>query len=160
MNSPPTPEKLVHQKSGYMLASTTALSLVPGAKSQPLHRFLKESDRHVPRTKSPIKPGYGRDPRKPPLDADRMPKFEECTYAEMEPGSALFTMGSTYHGAGENKCEVTALWLSPLSLPSSDKAVGGVGYVEDHQIPHEFLHRDYFGAGKFGAASLAAKRIA
>jgi ectoine hydroxylase-related dioxygenase (phytanoyl-CoA dioxygenase family) len=24
----------------------------------------------------------------------------------MEPGSALFTLGSTYHGAGENKCEV------------------------------------------------------
>jgi ectoine hydroxylase-related dioxygenase (phytanoyl-CoA dioxygenase family) len=37
---------------------------------------------------------------------DRIPQLEECTYAEMEPGSALFTLGSTYHGAGENKCTV------------------------------------------------------
>ncbi len=36
---------------------------------------------------------------------DRAPKVEEVTYAEMAPGSALFTLGSTYHGAGENKCE-------------------------------------------------------
>jgi ectoine hydroxylase-related dioxygenase (phytanoyl-CoA dioxygenase family) len=32
-------------------------------------------------------------------------QIEEATYAEMQPGSALFTLGSTYHGAGENKCE-------------------------------------------------------
>lgn len=38
---------------------------------------------------------------------DRIPRIDECTYAEMEPGSALFTLGSTYHGAGENKCEPT-----------------------------------------------------
>lgn len=31
-------EKLVPQKSGYMLASTAALRLLPGAKHQPLHR--------------------------------------------------------------------------------------------------------------------------
>jgi len=37
---------------------------------------------------------------------DRIPQIEECTYAEMEPGSGLFTLGSTYHGAGENKCEM------------------------------------------------------
>jgi len=37
---------------------------------------------------------------------DRIPQLEECTYAEMEPGSALFTLGSTYHGAGENRCTV------------------------------------------------------
>lgn len=29
-------------------------------------------------------------------DSDRVPKVEECTYAEMEPGSALFTLGCTY----------------------------------------------------------------
>ncbi|KAL4748065.1 hypothetical protein BDW72DRAFT_196127 [Aspergillus terricola var. indicus] len=120
---------------------------------------------------------------------DRIPKAEECTYAEMEPGSALFTLGSTYHGAGENKCEVTdplalrtlftvfgqrdyfrqdqeEVLSTPieiarqlpediLKLAGYYKAVGGVGYVEDHQIPHQFLHRDGFGAGKFGAASLA-----
>lgn len=38
---------------------------------------------------------------------DRYPKKEECTYAEMEPGSALFCLGSTYHAAGENICEPT-----------------------------------------------------
>lgn len=37
----------------------------------------------------------------------------------------------------------------------TDKAVGGVGYVEDHQSPHEFLHRDDLGTGKFGVANLA-----
>ena len=28
--------------------------------------------------------------------SDRAPKVEECTYAEMEPGSALFTLGCAY----------------------------------------------------------------
>ncbi|KAL4772092.1 hypothetical protein BDW60DRAFT_207468 [Aspergillus nidulans var. acristatus] len=42
-----------------------------------------------------------------------------------------------------------------LKLAGYYKGVGGVGYVEDHQGPHEFLHRNDFGAGKFGAASLA-----
>lgn len=30
----------------------------------------------------------------------------------------------------------------------TDKAVGGVGYVEDHQSPVEFLNTEY-GLGKF-----------
>ncbi|KAL4764252.1 uncharacterized protein BDW70DRAFT_156908 [Aspergillus foveolatus] len=133
---------------------------------------------------------------------DRMPKLEECTYAEMDPGSALFTLGcnalmidlrfcayvATYHGAGENKCKVTdplalrtlfdvfgqrdyfrqdqeEVLSTPietvrqlpediLKLAGYYKAVGGVGYLEDHQSPHEFLHSDDFGAGKFGAANL------
>lgn len=38
---------------------------------------------------------------------ERAPKVEECTYAEMEAGDALFTLGSCYHGAGENQCEKT-----------------------------------------------------
>lgn len=38
---------------------------------------------------------------------DRAPKVEECAYAEMEPGSALFTLGSTYHGAGANTSDDT-----------------------------------------------------
>ncbi|KAL4979360.1 hypothetical protein BDW66DRAFT_148483 [Aspergillus desertorum] len=42
-----------------------------------------------------------------------------------------------------------------LKLAGYYKAVGGVGYVEDHQSPYEFLQRDDFGAGKFGVASLA-----
>jgi ectoine hydroxylase-related dioxygenase (phytanoyl-CoA dioxygenase family) len=38
---------------------------------------------------------------------DRAPKLSECTYAEMAPGSALFTLGNVYHGSGENVCEPT-----------------------------------------------------
>lgn len=33
-----TGENFLPQKSGYMLGSTAALRLVPGAKPQPLHR--------------------------------------------------------------------------------------------------------------------------
>lgn len=40
-----TGQKLVPQKSGYMLASTAALRLVPGAKPQPLHRVSLSFDR-------------------------------------------------------------------------------------------------------------------
>ncbi|KAL3429491.1 hypothetical protein BDV09DRAFT_190094 [Aspergillus tetrazonus] len=209
-----TGEKLVPQKSGYMLASTAALRLVPGAKPQPLHRdqiaYQVRPDPNNPfftpmvgcliagskttlqewGTLFPL-PGLATAviPGSHLWGPDRMPKLEECTYAEMEPGSALFTLGSTYHGAGENKCEVTdplalrtlfavfgqrdyfrqdqeEVLSTPikiarqlpediLKLAGYYKAVGAVGYVEDHQSPHEFLHRDDFGAGKFGAASLA-----
>lgn len=45
--------------------------------------------------------------------------------------------------------------LTPFARVWTDKAVCGVGYVEDHQNPHEFLHRDDLGAGKFGTVKLA-----
>jgi hypothetical protein len=35
----------------------------------------------------------------------------------------------------------------------TDKAVSGVGYVEDHQNPVEFMQKDENGIGKFGPAS-------
>ncbi|KAL4928485.1 phytanoyl-CoA dioxygenase family protein [Aspergillus undulatus] len=233
-----TGERLVPQKSGYMLASTAALRLVPGAKPQPLHRdqiayqtrpdpsnplftpmvgcLIAGSECTYENGATAVIPGshlWG---------ADRMPKIEECTYAEMEPGSALFTLGceflstpvyefhfhscimfscfvfpgdsfyndaATYHGAGENKCDKSdplalrtlfacfaqrdyfrqdqdEVLSTPieiarrlpediLKLAGYYKAVGGVGYVEDHQSPHEFLHRDDLGTGMFGAANLA-----
>jgi hypothetical protein len=34
-----------------------------------------------------------------------------------------------------------------------DKAASGVGYVEDHQNPVEFMQKDEVGIGKFGLAS-------
>ncbi|KAL4820757.1 hypothetical protein BDW67DRAFT_172345 [Aspergillus spinulosporus] len=198
---------LVPQKSGYMLASTAALRLVPGAKPQPLHRdqiaYQVRPDPNNPLftpmvgcliagSKTTYKNGATAViPGSHLWGLDRMPKLEECTYAEMEPGSALFTLGSTYHGAGENKCEATdplalrtlfavfgqrdyfrqdqdEVLSTPieiarqlpediLKLSGYYKAAGGVGYVEDHQSPHEFLHRDDLGIGKFGAASLAVK---
>lgn len=122
---------------------------------------------------------------------DRAPRTDECTYAEMEPGSALFTLGSTYHGAGENKCDKSdpdalrtlfavfaqrdyfrqdqdEVLSTPVeiarSLPDDIlrlsgyyKAMGGVGYVEDHQHPIEFLGQGNNGIGKMGPASNLVK---
>ncbi|KAL5334341.1 hypothetical protein BJX70DRAFT_402708 [Aspergillus crustosus] len=199
-----TGDRLVPQKSGYMLASTAALRLVPGAKPQPLHRdqiaYQTRPDPNNPlftpmvgcliagskctyeNGATSVIPGSHLWP------ADRIPKLEECTHAEMEPGSALFTLGSTYHAAGENICDKTdplalrtlfavfgqrdyfrqdqdEVLSTPLSiarrlpddilrLAGYYKAVGGVGYVEDHQSPVEFLQREDVGTGKFGVASL------
>ncbi|KAL3479177.1 hypothetical protein BJX99DRAFT_268591 [Aspergillus californicus] len=200
-----TGDKLVPQKSGYMLASTAALRLVPGAKPQPLHRdqiaYQTRPDPNNPLFTPMVgcliagsKTTYENGataviPKSHLWGADRSPKLEECTYAEMEPGSALFTLGSTYHGAGENKCEKTdplalrtlfavfgqrdyfrqdqeEVLSTPLEiarrlpddilkLAGYYKAVGGVGYVEDHQSPVEFMHREDMGTGKFGVEQLA-----
>ncbi|KAL4864668.1 hypothetical protein BDV12DRAFT_205605 [Aspergillus spectabilis] len=199
-----TGDRLVPQKSGYMLASTAALRLVPGAKPQPLHRdqiaYQTRPDPNNPLFTPMVgcliagsKCTYTNGatlviPGSHLWPADRIPKIEECTYAEMEPGSALFTLGSTYHAAGENKCgkadplalrtlfavfgqrdyfrqdqdEVLSTPISIarrlpddiLRLAGYYKAVGGVGYVEDHQSPVEFLQRDDVGTGKFGVESL------
>uniref|UniRef100_A0A8H7K9U3 Phytanoyl-CoA dioxygenase n=1 Tax=Bionectria ochroleuca TaxID=29856 RepID=A0A8H7K9U3_BIOOC len=116
-----TGDKYLPLKSGYMLATTAGLRLEPGAKPQPLHRdeikFQSNPDPNNPLftpmigcliagsrcTKKNgatlVIPGSHLWP------SNRFPKIEEVTYAEMEPGSALFTLGSTYHAAGENKCE-------------------------------------------------------
>lgn len=201
-----TGETLVPQKSGYMLASTPALRLVPGAQPQPLHRdqiayqvrpdpsnplFTPMIGCLIAGSKSTYRNGATAViPGSHLWPPSRAPKVEECTYAEMEPGSALFTLGSTYHGAGENKCEAsdphalrtlfavfgqrehfrqdqdevlsTPLEIARglpddiLKLAGYYKAVGGVGYVEDHQAPIEFLHRDDNGIGKFGPVAKVA----
>ncbi|KAJ5854188.1 hypothetical protein N7534_006731 [Penicillium rubens] len=186
-----TGDRLVPQKSGYMLASTAALRLVPGAKPQPLHRDQIAYQTRPDPSNPFFTPMVGCliAGSKSTYKNGRIPKVEECTYAEMEPGSALFTLGSTYHGAGENKCDKTdplalrtlfavfgqrdyfrqdqeEVLSTPieiarrlpediLKIAGYYKAVGGVGYVEDHQSPHEFLHRDDLGTGKFGVANLA-----
>ncbi|KAK5027186.1 hypothetical protein LTR13_009581 [Exophiala sideris] len=199
-----TGEKLLPQKSGYMLASTAALRLVPGSKPQPLHRdqiaYQTRPDPNNPfftpmvgcliaGSRATYKNGATAViPGSHLWGADRAPKVEEVTYAEMEPGSALFTLGSTYHGAGENKCEKTdpealrtlfavfaqrdyfrqdqdEVLSTPieiarklpddiLRLSGYYKAIGGVGYVEDHQSPVEFLQKDNLGTGAYGAASV------
>nr|XP_019050669.1 phytanoyl-CoA dioxygenase [Kwoniella bestiolae CBS 10118]OCF29599.1 phytanoyl-CoA dioxygenase [Kwoniella bestiolae CBS 10118] len=200
-----TGENLLPQKSGYMLASTAALRLVPGAKPQPLHRdqiaYMVRPDPSNPLftpmvgcliagSKCTYKNGATAViPGSHLWGPERAPKREECTYAEMEPGSALFCLGSTYHAAGENICDPTdedalrtlfavfaqrdyyrqdqeEVLSTPieiarklpediLKLSGYYKAVGGVGYVEDHQSPHEFLQTDY-GIGKLGSAAQAA----
>uniref|UniRef100_A0A0B7KRW5 Phytanoyl-CoA dioxygenase n=1 Tax=Bionectria ochroleuca TaxID=29856 RepID=A0A0B7KRW5_BIOOC len=189
------------RKSGYILSSTAAIRLVPGAERQALHRDdvnYGTGNLHDP--KNPLfTPMVGcliagsRATYKNGATAvipgshlwgpDRAPKVEECTYAEMEPGSALFTLGITYHGGGMNQCERTdpdavrtlfaifgqrdfyrqdqqEILSTPIeiarSLPDDIlrltgyyKAVGGVGFIGDHQDPAEFLHVDTNGVGKF-----------
>ncbi|KAK8845635.1 hypothetical protein IAR55_006351 [Kwoniella newhampshirensis] len=187
-----TGEKLIPQKSGYMLGTTAALRLVPGAKPQPLHRDQIAFQTRPDPTNPLFTPMLGcliagsKCTKKNGATAvipgshlwshDRAPKVEEATYAEMEPGSALFTLGSTYHGAGENKCDPsdpdalrtlfavfgqrdyfrqdqeetlsTPIEIARrlpddiLKLAGYYKALGGVGYVENHQSPAEFLHSE------------------
>ncbi|THW48959.1 hypothetical protein D6D21_02677 [Aureobasidium pullulans] len=200
------PEQLIKIKSGYMLASTAALRLVPGAKPQPLHRdqiayqvrpdpsnplFTPMMGCLVAGSKCTYQNGATAViPGSHLWGADRAPKKEEVTYAEMEPGSALFTLGSTYHGAGENKCgnndpdalrtlfavfgqrdyyrqDQEEVLSTPLEiarelpedirrLAGYYKSVGGVGFVEDHQHPVEFLQKDQTGIGKFVSAAKVA----
>lgn len=60
---------------------------------------------------------------------DRAPKVEECAYAEMEAGSALFTLGSTYHGSGDNKCDPS----DPEALRTLFAVFGQRDYVRQDQ---------------------------
>jgi len=189
-----------------MLNATTAIRLVPGAKAQPLHRDqMAYQIRHDPRnplftvmvgcliaaSKTTIKNGATRViPGSHLWGDDRAPKLEEAVYAEMEPGSALFTLGSTFHAGSENKCDSSdpealrtlfavfgqrdyfrqhqeEVLSTPvevarklpddiLKITGYYKSVGGVGYVEDHQAPVEFLHqaRNLNGIGKLGSRSV------
>ncbi|KAH0363141.1 hypothetical protein KCU65_g7611, partial [Aureobasidium melanogenum] len=198
-----TGQTLVPQKSGYMLASTAALRLTPGCKPQPLHRdqiaYQTRPDPNNPLftpmmgcliagTRCTYKNGATAViPGSHLWGADRAPRTDEVTYAEMEAGSALFTLGSTYHGAGENKCEKgdpdalrtlfaifgqrdyfrqdqeeafsTPLEIARrlpedvLRLAGYYKSIGGVGFVEDHQHPVEFLQSNESGLGKMGPAT-------
>ncbi|CAI6095299.1 unnamed protein product [Clonostachys chloroleuca] len=117
--------------------------------------------------------------------SDRAPKPEEAVYAEMEPGSALFTLGSCFHAGSANLSEendpdasrtlfavfgqrdyfrqhqdevlstpievARTLPEDILKITGYYKAVGGVGYVLNHQAPVEFLHDSNNGIGKLGS---------
>ncbi|CAH0057839.1 unnamed protein product [Clonostachys solani] len=216
------------RKSGYILSSTAAIRLVPGAERQSLHRddvnygtgglhdpenplFTPMVGCLIAGSRATYKNGATAViPGSHLWGPDRAPKVEECTYAEMEPRSALFTLGSkylvgrrsqaviegcelatdtplqfaaTYHGGGMNQCERTdpdavrtlfaifgqrdfyrqdqqEILSTPIdiarSLPDDIlrltgyyKAIGGVGFIGDHQDPAEFLHGDTNGVGKF-----------
>ncbi|KAI1829237.1 hypothetical protein DTO006G1_9827 [Penicillium roqueforti] len=155
-----TGDKLVPQKSGYMLASTAALRLVPGAKPQPLHRdqiaYQTRADPNNPfftpmvgcliaGSKSTYKNGPSSTNNldlTPQATAvisgshlwgpERIPKVEECTYAEMEPGSALFTLG----------CKSTPTQSNPLL--DSD-LIHDVTYLDS---PFFLYLATYHGAGE------------
>ncbi|GAB7327944.1 hypothetical protein MBLNU13_g11713t2 [Cladosporium sp. NU13] len=86
--------------------------------------------------------------------SDRAPKVEEGTYAEMEPRSALFTLGCTYTWSLiwriATPIEIArTLPEDILKLADYSKAVSGVGFVEDHESPLEYLHNDNTGIGAF-----------
>ncbi|KAL5333541.1 hypothetical protein BJX70DRAFT_403507, partial [Aspergillus crustosus] len=104
-----TGESLVPQKSGYMLNATTAIRLVPGAKEQPLHRDqmayqIRPSPTNplfnmmvgclIAGSKTTVRNGATRViPGSHLWGGERAPKLHEAVHAEMEAGSALFTLG-------------------------------------------------------------------
>ncbi|ODO02015.1 hypothetical protein L198_02746 [Cryptococcus wingfieldii CBS 7118] len=146
-----------------MVAATAALKLVPGVQRQPLHKD------HIPYQTRP-------DPNNPlftPMVGCLVAGFK-CTITNgattvtpgrprlksvpmPRAGSALFILGSTYHGAGENKCTqddpeaIRTLYafagqrdyLGKIRrrLTGYYKSVGGVGYVEDHQDAAEYMFK-------------------
>ncbi|KAJ4245021.1 hypothetical protein NW762_014228 [Fusarium torreyae] len=200
-----TGDTLVSQKSGYMLASTAALRLAPGAQPQLLHRdhlkFQPKTDPNNPLftpmlgcliagSRCTYKNGATAViPGSHLWGPDRIPKKEECTYAEMEPGSALFTLGATYHAAGENKCEPTdpeairtifacfgqrdyfradqdEVLSTPVevarTLPDDILRLAGYwgcGYVGDHQHFAELMQNDEIGTGISKAPSVSQNAI-
>ena len=103
---------------GYQLHVTAALEVGPGARSQILHRedgsftFFPEprpnlivasmwaiSEFRADNGATLLVPGSHRWP------ADRTATDDEIVQAEMGPGSILFWLGSTLHGAGPNTAE-------------------------------------------------------
>ncbi|KAJ9145458.1 hypothetical protein NKR23_g5447 [Pleurostoma richardsiae] len=98
---------------------------------------------------------------------DPAPQTSKVTYTKIEPGSALFCLGSTYHGAGGNnqrdyfrqdQDEVLATSLEVArGLPDDIRklagyytAVSGVGYVEDHEHPVAYLTKADNSIGELG----------
>ncbi|CZR69538.1 uncharacterized protein PAC_19438 [Phialocephala subalpina] len=176
-------DRLLSQKSGYMLASTAALRLTPGAKSQPLHRdqiaYLVRTDPTnslftpvigclIAGSNSTYKNGATAViPGSHLWGPERAPKVDECVYAEMAPGSALFTLGCgvlqtmmwlfltfpdnhlpwSWRKQDQDEVLSTPVEIARrlpediLKLAGYYKAVGGVGYVEDTSTQGERKHR-------------------
>ncbi|WVQ77582.1 hypothetical protein IAR50_007270 [Cryptococcus sp. DSM 104548] len=188
-----TGHNLLPQKSSFMLGSTAAMRLVPGANAQPLHRdqmpYLVRQDPENPLftpmigcliagSKCTAKNGATMCiPGSHLWPGDRAPNVEEAVPAEMDPGSALITLGNTYHGAGKNQCDpsdpdalrtifscfgqrdyfrqdqeeilstpievVKTLDEETLRLAGFFKSKGGVGYVENHEDPIQYLNTNH-----------------
>ncbi|KAL4879279.1 hypothetical protein BJY04DRAFT_220399 [Aspergillus karnatakaensis] len=140
-----TGDTLVPQKSGYMLNATTAIRLVPGAKAQPLHRdhmaYQIRPDPTNPLfnvmvgcliagSRTTVRNGATRViPGSHLWGTDRAPKLEEAVYAEMEAGSALFTLGSCFHAGSANMCEPD----EPDALRTLFAVFGQRDYFRQHQ---------------------------
>ncbi|KAF4965632.1 hypothetical protein FSARC_6595 [Fusarium sarcochroum] len=140
-----TGDELVPQKSGYMLNATTAIRLVPGAKAQPLHRDQMAYQIHpnpkkplftvmvgclIAASKTTVKNGATRViPGSHLWGTDRAPKLDEAVHAEMEPGSALFTLGTCFHAGSANTCDTD----DPDALRTLFAVFGQRDYFRQHQ---------------------------
>ncbi|GAA6021114.1 hypothetical protein JCM10207_003370 [Rhodosporidiobolus poonsookiae] len=113
-----TGKQLVVQKTGFQLNATVAVTAMPGSTAQALHRdqvlhafqaeenslktsmvgcLIALSDITEENGGTAVIPGSHLWP------PSRAPDESECTYTEMAAGSALFTLGSVYHGADANR---------------------------------------------------------
>ncbi|KAL8293333.1 hypothetical protein RQP46_000034 [Phenoliferia psychrophenolica] len=99
--------------TSWILSLALGFRVAPGAGHQVLHRdqsihsvIAKENSHYtIAGTKSTEKNGATRViPGSHLWAPTRIPKPEESVPAEMEPGSAMFWLGSVYHGAGANTC--------------------------------------------------------
>ncbi|ORY89318.1 hypothetical protein BCR35DRAFT_323900 [Leucosporidium creatinivorum] len=112
-------DELVTVRSGYMLNNAGAYHVAPGAGAQVLHRddamhcpahregstFTTITGCLVAGSKATEKNGATRVlPGSHLFGLHQRPLPEHTVPAEMEAGSALFWLGSTYHGAGANTC--------------------------------------------------------
>ncbi|GAA5865188.1 hypothetical protein JCM8547_008307 [Rhodosporidiobolus lusitaniae] len=138
---------LVTTETSYTLSLATAFHVSPGTPDQVLHRDgMIHSDRQVAGsldttdlgcliagTRSTKANGATRViPGSHLWGPDRAPDVMETVYAEMEPGSAMFWFGSTYHGASANTCEVGS--------PNSIRILYGVFGCKDYLRGEEAQH--------------------
>ncbi|KAI5476090.1 hypothetical protein MNV49_000408, partial [Pseudohyphozyma bogoriensis] len=112
-------DKLLTTESSYILSLASAYHVAPGAEAQVLHQdhaihnvpaqegslYTTQVGCLVAGTKATEKNGATRViPGSHLWGIDKRPKPELTVGAEMDKGSALFWLGSLYHGAGANKC--------------------------------------------------------
>ncbi|GAA6010597.1 hypothetical protein JCM10207_007755 [Rhodosporidiobolus poonsookiae] len=112
-------EQLMTTDTSYLLSLAVGFRVTPGATNQVLHRDqtihsvdAKEGSLYtsdlgclIAGSRSTRKNGATRVvPGSHLWPPTRSPRADEAVYAEMEPGSAMFWFGSTYHGASANEC--------------------------------------------------------
>ncbi|ORY89307.1 hypothetical protein BCR35DRAFT_300436 [Leucosporidium creatinivorum] len=140
-------DKLLTTESGYVLSLASAYHVAPGAQAQVLHRdhsihcppaqenslYTTQVGCLVAGTNSTEKNGATRViPGSHLWGIDKRPLPELTIPAVMEAGSALFWLGSLYHGAGANTC-------TP-GEPDDVRILYGVFACSDFARPEEAIH--------------------
>ncbi|EWG52004.1 hypothetical protein FVEG_16899 [Fusarium verticillioides 7600] len=83
----------------------------------------------------------------------------EATFTEVSRQKLELTNGRDYYRLDQDEVLSAPIEIARtlpediLRLAGYYKAVSGVGYVEDHQNPVEFMQKEENGIGKFGPAS-------